>query len=248
MRAGELGGLPDLDTTLKLNNPELRVVIDRERASDLGVSPRDIGTALRLLVGGEDEVTRFRDPATSEDYDVQLRLAEGDRRDPTGLARLLVPGDEGVVELRSLASIEPAESAARIDRLDRQRAANVRGSVAGEFALADRLEAMRAIIDDMDLPPAYTVRVLGRGRELERTFQEFLAAFVLSLVFMYIILAANYESLIHPFTILLAIPLSIPFAFLSLYLLGGTLNLSRGAGFWCSSASSRRTPSCRWTT
>lgn len=235
MRSKELGGLPDIDTTLKLTSPELRVVIDRDRAADLGVSPQDIGVALRLLVGGDDQVSRFRDEQTSEDYDVQLRLVEQDRSDDSTLPRLLVPapaapGGARVVELRSIASLAPASTAARIDRLDRQRAANVRGSVGPGFALADRLEAMRAEVEKLNMPPAYSAKILGRGRELERTFGEFLIAFALSLVFMYMILASNYESLVHPFTILLAIPLSVPFAFLSLYLLGGTLNLYSALG------------------
>ncbi|MBX3403248.1 MAG: efflux RND transporter permease subunit [Phycisphaeraceae bacterium] len=232
-RGLELGGMPDLDTTLKLTTPELRVHIDRDRAADLGVTPRDIGTALRILVGGDDEVTRFRDPATSEDYDVQLRLLEKDRSDEATLPRLLVPasGRPGqVVELRSIASLAPATTAARIDRLDRQRAANVRGTVGPGYALSDRLEAMRAEIEAMDIPPAYTVRTLGRGRELERTFVEFLFAFMLSIVFMYMILASNYESLIHPVTILLSLPLAIPFAFLSLYLAGQSINLYTALG------------------
>lgn len=233
LRSRELGGLPDLDTTLKLDTPELRVQIDRQRAADLGVSPSDIGTSLRLLVGGEDEVRRFRDPNTNEDYDVQLRLAKSDRDNAQTLPQLLVPSirpEVGVVELRSLASLESVGSAARIDRLDRQRAANVRGSVGPGFALADRLEAMRAEIDKLNMPEEYTVRTLGRGRELERTFTEFLLAFALSIAFMYMILAANYESYLHPFTILLSLPLSIPFAFLSLWLAGESLNLYSALG------------------
>ncbi|MBL9120883.1 MAG: efflux RND transporter permease subunit [Phycisphaerae bacterium] len=224
-------GLPDADTTLKLDTPELRVRIDRERAADLGVSPRDIGTALRVLIGGDDEVTRFRDEATSEEYDVQLRLEERDRSEENALPRLLVSGAGGqVVELRSIAELTPSTTAARIDRLDRQRAANVRGGIAPGYALADRLELLRGEIDRMDLGPSYTVRTLGRGRELERTFVEFLWAFALSVVFMYMILAANYESLIHPVTILLSLPLSVPFAFLSLLLSGGSLNLYSALG------------------
>jgi HAE1 family hydrophobic/amphiphilic exporter-1 len=233
VRSRELGGLPDVDTTLKLNTPELRVEIDRERAADLGVSPRDVGTALRLLVGGEDEVSRFRDPATNEDYDVQLRLIRRDRERPDELPQLLVPAPASpgrVVELRSFADVVPAQGAARIDRLDRQRAANVRGTVGSGYALADRLEAMRGEIDKLQMPGEYTVRTLGRGRELERTFAEFLIAFALSIVFMYMILAANYESYLHPFTILLSLPLSIPFAFLSLWLMGESLNLYSALG------------------
>ncbi len=229
-RGLEVGGIPDADTTLKLDTPELRVVIDRERAADLGVTAEAIGSALRTLVGGDEEVSRFRDPGTSEDYDVQLRLVAADRNDPSELPRLLVPGTRGVVELRSIASIEPAASAARIDRLNRQRAANVRGTVGPGFALADRLDAMRKEVAALNMPSSYSLLVLGRGRELERTFKEFLLAFALSVVFMYMILASNYESLVHPFTILLSLPLSVPFAFGSLYLFGGSLNLYSALG------------------
>jgi HAE1 family hydrophobic/amphiphilic exporter-1 len=154
-RSRELGGLPDIDTTLKLNTPELRVEIDRDRAADLGVSPRDIGTALRLLVGGQEEVTRFRDPKTNEDYDVQLRLAGSDRAKETDLPMLIVPAPASstkVTELRSLATITSMQTAARIDRLDRQRAANIRGTVGTGYALADRLAALRAEIDKLNLP------------------------------------------------------------------------------------------------
>src|SRR5512144_2698128 len=98
-------GIIDADTTLKLNKPELRVEIDRDRAADLGVSSRDIGTALRLMVGGDTEVSRFRDNATNEDYDVQLRLSEADRNDPNEIPRLYLPRKTGgMVELQNLAT------------------------------------------------------------------------------------------------------------------------------------------------
>lgn len=231
VKGRELGGLPDLDTTLKLNTPEVRVAIDRERAAALGVNARDIGTALRLMIGGDEEVSRFRDPMTSEDYDVQVRLAEGFRQETGALPRLLVPTSSGeVVELRNLASLEESTAAARIDRLDRQRAASVRGSIGPGYALSDRIDALLGLSKALEMDPAYTVKVQGRGRELERTFVEFLWAFLLSIIFMYMILAANYESLVHPFTILLSLPLCLPFALLSLWLLGGTLNLYSALG------------------
>jgi HAE1 family hydrophobic/amphiphilic exporter-1 len=231
-RAGELGGILDADTTLKLNKPELRVTIDRERAADLGITSRDVGTALRLMVGGDTEISRFRDPATNEDYDVTLRLQETDRNDPSHVPRLFLPAQQGrqLIELRNLASIERAQTAARIDRLNRQRAANLRAAVGPGYALADRLAALNQAADEMNLPPAYTTDVLGRGRELERTFNEFIWAFLLSVIFMYMILAANYESLVHPITILLSLPLAVPFALLSLWLSGGSLNLYSALG------------------
>ncbi|MDQ3440311.1 MAG: efflux RND transporter permease subunit, partial [Planctomycetota bacterium] len=230
-RSQKIGGFTDIDTTLKLDKPELRVNIDRERAADLGVSSQDVGTALRLMVGGDTEISRFRDPTTNEDYDVQLRLEEAFRNDPNEVPRLYLPGRANqLIELRNLASLEEAKTATRIDRIDRQRSANVRGGVASGYALADRLEALQTEAADMNMAPGYTTRVSGRGRELERTFKEFIWAFLLSIIFMYMILAANYESLIHPVTILLSLPLSIPFALLSLWLTGGSLNLYSALG------------------
>lgn len=227
----DLGGIVDADTTLKLNKPELHVEIDRERAADLGIDARDLGTALRMMVGGEEEISRFRDESLNEDYDVQIRLGEGGRNDAATLSRLYLPlANGGVTELSNVASIREADSASRIDRLDRQRVVNLRASVGPGFALADRLEALRKASTQLGLPPGYTTAVVGRGRELERTFTEFLWAFLLSIIFMYMILAAQYESLIHPLTILLSLPLSVPFALLSLYLTGGTLNLYSALG------------------
>jgi HAE1 family hydrophobic/amphiphilic exporter-1 len=224
-------GLLDADTTLKLDKPELRVEIDRARAADLRVDPERVGTAVRLLVGGDEEVSRFKDPSNNEDYRVTLRLREEDRADPATIGRLLVSREGGgVVPLESVARIERVPSASRIDRLDRQREVRLRASVAPGFAMADRLEALRAAVTAMNLPAAYTTRVSGRGRELERTFVEFVWAFALSIVFMYMILASQFENLVHPGTILLSLPLCIPFALLSIWLTGNTLNLYSALG------------------
>src|SRR5215510_9990254 len=227
----EIGGIVDADTTLKLDKPELRVHIDRERAADLGVDTSDVSTALRLMVGGDDQVSRFRDPSVNEDYDVELRLSEQDRKDAATISRLYVPSTRaGLVRLDSLVDLKEEMSPSRIDRLDRQRMAAMRAGVAPGFALADRLEALRKTAAAMNLPSAYSTTVAGRGRELERTFIEFLWAFLLSIIFMYMILASQFESTIHPLTILLSLPLSVPFALLSLWLLSDTLNLYSALG------------------
>ncbi|MEW6718919.1 MAG: efflux RND transporter permease subunit, partial [Thermodesulfobacteriota bacterium] len=229
-RQAELG-LLDIDTTLKLDKPELRVQIDRDRAADLRVDPERVGTAVRLMVGGDEEVSRFRDPGNNEEYQVQLRLREEDRADPGTIGTLYVPREDGgIVQIGSVARVEQVQSASRIDRVDRQREVRLRGSVASGFALADRLAALRAAVAGMNLPAGYTTSVSGRGRELERTFGEFVWAFALSIVFMYMILASQFENLVHPFTILLSIPLSVPFALLSIWLTGNTLNLYSALG------------------
>ncbi len=230
-RSAKLGGIVDADTTLKLNKPELRVVIDRDRAADLGVSTSDIATSLRLMVGGEEEASRFRDESINEDYDVQLRLTEADRTDVGTISRLYVPSSRGgLVRLDNLVKIKRDTSPSRIDRLDRERQVSVRASVAPGYALADRIDALRHTVGEMNLPVAYTTTVSGRARELERTFTEFIWAFILSIIFMYMILASQFESIVHPLTILLSLPLSVPFALLSLWSTGDTLNLYSALG------------------
>jgi HAE1 family hydrophobic/amphiphilic exporter-1 len=229
-RAPEIGVI-DADVTIKLDKPELRVQIDRARAADLGIRSGDIGAALRLMVGGNTEVTSFRDASVNEEYDVTLRLEEKDRIDPAVIQRLYVATTAGqLIRLDSVVSLLSGESPSRIDRMDRQRQVSIRASVAPGFGLADRLEALRGAAQDLDMPPAYTVSVAGRGRELERTFVEFAWAFLLSIVFMYMVLAAQYESLTHPMIILLSLPLSLPFALASLWASGNTLNLYSALG------------------
>jgi HAE1 family hydrophobic/amphiphilic exporter-1 len=230
MRAPELG-LVDADTSLRLDKPEFRVEIDRARAAALDVETSDIAAALRILVGGDNRVSRFRDTQVNDDYDVQLRLETADRSRAEDLGRLYVPSRTGVmVRLDNVVQLVPGLTASRVDRLDRQRVVSLRAGIAPGYALADRLEALRNAVAEMNLPAGYSYKVSGRGRELENTFREFLWAFALSVVFMYMILAAQYDSLIHPFTILLSLPLSLPFALLSLWATGNTLNLYSALG------------------
>ncbi|HEV8630304.1 MAG TPA: efflux RND transporter permease subunit [Thermoanaerobaculia bacterium] len=240
-RADELG-LVDADTTLKLDKPELRVVIDRARAADLGVDSEEVAQALRLMVGGDQQVSRYHDAGVNQDYDVQLRLVGADRSDPDTISRLYVsragvaPGGGGnlgganLARLDSLVKLVRARAPSRIDRLDRQRQVSLRAGVAPGFAMADRLATLRRAAEELHLPAGYTTAVTGRARELERTFREFLWAFALSVVFMYMILAAQYESFVHPLTILLSLPLSVPFALFSLWATGNTLNLYSALG------------------
>src|SRR5687768_6553713 len=230
-RSEKVGGIVDADTSLKLNKPELRVAIDRERAADLGVDTSDIATSLRVMVGGDEEASRFRDAAVNEDYDVQLRLIDADRSDVGAISRLYVPSSRGgLIRLDNVVKITRETSPSRIDRLDRERQVSMRASVAPGYALADRIEALRGQVAEMNLPAAYTTTVSGRARQLERNFNEFIWAFILSSIFMYMNLASQFESTVHPVTILLSLPLSVPFAMLALWATGDTLNLYSALG------------------
>jgi HAE1 family hydrophobic/amphiphilic exporter-1 len=248
-RAASLGGMLDLNTTLRLDRPELRVEVDRERAADLRVDVEQIATAIRLMVGGDQEVSRFHDPVLDQDYDVQLRLSEADRRDRRAISRLyvsrasgsaasaigggpqvgLAPGG-GLVRLDNLVKIAPAQTASRIDRSERQRENRLRGVVAPGYGQADRIEALRQATAELNLPAGYTTVVSGQAREFEKTFVEFLWVFLLAVIFMYMILASQFESLVHPLTILLSLPLAVPFALFSLWYTGNTINLYSALG------------------
>jgi HAE1 family hydrophobic/amphiphilic exporter-1 len=230
-KSEEIGGIVDADTTLKLDKPELRVTVDRARAADLGVQMTDVASALRLMVGGDEEVSRFHDPQVNDAYDVQLRLTEGTRNSADAVTRLYIPSSRGeLVRLDNLVEVKEETTASRIDRLDRQRQVSVRASVGSGYALADRLEALEQAAQELNMPSTYSTAIGGRGRELARTYREFLFALALSVVFMYMILASQFESVVHPLTILISLPLSVPFALISLWATGNTLNLYSALG------------------
>ena len=247
-KAKQIPGIVDVTTTLQIDNPELLVRIDRERAAALGVDVREIADTLRIAVGGDDRVSRYRDQTVSDAYDVELRLVGIDRRDIESISQLYVraaavPGmfastvseNDGPTatvptRLDNLVTFEHHESASRIDRLNRQRMVAVRANIDGDFALGDRIAAMNAAAEEIGIPAGFSTQVLGGGRELERTLEDFAWTFVLSFVLMYIVLAAQYEHLVHPFVILLSLPLAVPFGLLSLIYGGETLNLYSAMG------------------
>ena len=229
-RGPELG-LLDAQVSIQLNRPELRLEVDRQRAADLNADVQSIASAMRLMVGGDERVSRFHDSGVNEDYDVQLRLAEGSRNDPDTISRLYVPTRDGkLVRLDSVVKLTPARSVSQINRLDRQRQVTLQASVAPGYGMADRNQALTEAARELNMPAGYSTLITGRGRELERTFKEFLIAFTLSVAFMYMILASLFESVTHPFTILLALPLAVPFALFSLWVTGQSLNLYSALG------------------
>jgi HAE1 family hydrophobic/amphiphilic exporter-1 len=158
-------------------------------------------------------------------------LAESNRNDPDQVPNLLLSTNEGrLIELSNLATVGESMTAARIDRLSRGRDARVRGVLLPGASLDEKTQQLLQASRDMGMEPGYAVSVRGQGREFERTRIEFAFAFILSIVFMYMILASQYEHLVHPITILLSLPLAIPFALLSLVLAGEQLNLYSALG------------------
>jgi HAE1 family hydrophobic/amphiphilic exporter-1 len=249
-KARHIPGIVDVDTTYRRDKPELQVDIDRERAAALGIEVREIAETLRIAVGGDDRVSRYHDSVLDDAFDVELRLVGIDRSNPEVIGQLYVrtnprlaertpvartngaPRSEapGLTRLDNVVRFRDWETSPRIDRVDRQRMVALRANVAPGYALANQIEAIRGAAAELGMPAGYNTRVLGRGRELERTLEEFGWTFVLSFIFMYIVLAAQFEHLVHPLTILISLPMAVPFGLFSLLLGGETLNLYSALG------------------
>lgn len=210
------GHYVDVDTSLSLSKPELRVRIDRERASDLGVSVQTVASTLGILVGGEP-VSKYKEG--DEQYDVWLRAEESFRDNPDSVDSMSVPTEGGrLVRLSNVARLEPALGPTSISRYGRQRQIVVLANLKG-IALGEAITDVGQFVKTLDLPPGYSHEFIGRAKLLAESNTNFLIAFFLSFLFMYMVLAAQFESLVHPITIMMALPLTLPFAFLSLFLL-----------------------------
>lgn len=256
-RVAEIPGIVDVDSTLRLDKPNLLAHVDRERAASLGVDVREIAETLRVAVGGDDRVSRFYDQTADDAYDVELRLVGVDREDPRSISQLYVraaqPSAAGaamleasgallisglgydgstlpLTRLDNFVSFEETYSPARVDRLDRQRMVGIRANLSPGHALGDSIRAVQEAAEEVGIPSGYSTRVMGGARELERTFQDFGWTFLLSFIFMYIVLAAQYEHLIHPLTILASLPIAIPFGLLALWMGDESLNLYSALG------------------
>jgi len=218
----------DADRSLRLSSPELRIIIDRQRAADLGVRAGDVAQALNTLAAGA-RVTTFSEG--SDQYDVVVRAGEEFRRTRENLSNFTVASSNGgTVGLEKLVRLEEGDSPASIDRLNRQRQVTISASLAPNGSEADGLVAVQRYAQELDMEAGYRTGVTGQSKELQRANQSFMLAFLLSFVFMYLILAAQFESFIHPVTILLTLPLSIPFALLSTLIAGQRLNIFSALG------------------
>ena len=221
--------ITDVKANLNLNNPEMQVVIDRPLASDLGVRVTDVASAVRLLMSGEDQISTYKED--NEQYPVKMRLLPGQRDDPQALSRLLVPSAKlGLIRLDSIAHLERGNGPSRIDRFNRQFTVGIYGNVPPGYSLNEAALATQEIFNTTDLPPGYRMVFAGQVKILDETTANMILAFGLASIFMYMVLAAQFESLIHPFIILMTLPLSVPFALLSLKLTGRSLNLFSALG------------------
>jgi len=215
------GGFVDLDKSLKLGLPEIRVVPDREKAATLGVDATSVATVIQAMIGGLDVAT-FKEAGHS--YDIRVRL-ESDRRDtPAAIERLYARARDGsVVELRNLVRVETGAAPSEITRRNRQRSVTVWANLQGR-ALGDAIDTGRAIAERI-LPEGLTLELAGDAEAFQESASQFGLMLGLAVLVIYMVLAAQFESLIHPLTVMLALPLAMVGALGGLLVTGQTLNL-----------------------
>ena len=218
----------DPDTSIEVGNPEIRVVIDRTKAADLGVRAGDVAQALNILSAGQI-VSTYNEG--SEQFDVVVRAEEEYRRDRSNFKFFTVASSNGgTVDLERVVKIGEGVAPSSINRLNRQRQVTISAGLPPNTSESDALSKLEAYAAELKMPAEYLTGVTGQSKELQKAYESFLYAFLLSFVFMYLILAAQFESFIHPVTILLTLPLAVPFALLSTAIAGQTLNIFSALG------------------
>jgi HAE1 family hydrophobic/amphiphilic exporter-1 len=225
----EFPGLVDVNPTLNLNQPELQVKVNRGRAADLGVRMTDVSSAVRLMYSGQDEISTYKEG--SEQYPVIMQLVPEQRDNPDVLARLMVPSTKGgLVRLENVATIQRGAGPATIQRYNREFQVSVGGNIAPGYPLDAGATATSKAVKEVILPPGYNFVFSGQVKILEETTTNMLLAVLLASIFMYMVLASQFESFSHPFIIMLTLPLSIPFALFSLWITGRSLSLWSSLG------------------
>ncbi|MEP6744699.1 MAG: efflux RND transporter permease subunit, partial [Gemmatimonadota bacterium] len=226
-RAAKIPGLLNVDTDLRVTKPELVVTLDRDRAEDLGVPARDIATTLGTFLGGRD-VARF----TSDNklYDVILRLDAADRATPSDISGLQVRGRNGaLVPLDAVVRTEERIGPRQLNHHGRMRSFTLTAFLGPGFTLGQAIDSLNAAAAEV-LPAGSVIDLAGESRELEESGSALYFAFVLAMIFVFMVLAAQFESLLHPFTVLLAVPLAVAGALLALKFTGSTLNVYSQVG------------------
>jgi HAE1 family hydrophobic/amphiphilic exporter-1 len=221
-------GTTDVDTNFIVGKPELAVRIDRQKAADLGVRVQDVAATLNVLVGGQKATSYYEG---GEEYEVQVRAEKGERTDIAGIGQIEIPSAKlGTVTLRDVVSIREGTGPSVINRLNRRRNVLVLANMLPGYSSQAVMDQLSAKATELNMPPEYSYGFTGRSREQGKAAVNFMIAFILSGVFMYLILAAQFESWIHPVTIMLALPLTVPFALLSILTLNQSLNIFSALG------------------
>jgi HAE1 family hydrophobic/amphiphilic exporter-1 len=221
--------LTDVRSGLDISGPEIKVVVDRRRAADLGVRMSTVGSTLRLMVSGDDEISTYREG--TEQYPVKIRVLESQRRDIDAISKLMVPSSRaGLVRIDNIARLERGFGPTRLARYNRQFSVMFNSDLTPGHALDEASSDVRKAIAGLKLPPEYGSRLTGQTRNMEETTTNLMMAIGLAAIFVYMVLAAQFESFVQPIIIMLVLPLSVPFALFTLWATGRTLNLWSALG------------------
>ncbi len=221
-RASQIPGLVNVQSSLKVNKPELTVRYDRDRAEDLGVSVSDVGSTLETMLGGRRVSTFTRD---NKLYDVMVQLSPDDRATPSDMTSLYVRGRAGqLINLAAVTTVDEGVGPQRLFHYNRVPSFTISANPLPGFTLGEALDSLNAVAAEL-LPRGGSTALSGELREFAESGTALYFAFLLALLVVYMVLAAQFESLVHPFTVLLAVPLAVTGALVTLFFTGATLNL-----------------------
>jgi multidrug efflux pump len=226
-KVSDYPGLVDLDSDLKLNSPQLDIAVDREKAASMGIEIDTLGRTLETMLGGR-QVTRFK--KEGEQYDVVVKIADIDRRNPDDMRRIYVRGTNGaMIPLSNLITIKETVAPKELNHFNQLRAATITAQLAPGYSLSDALAFLEQAAKEA-LPATAYIEYAGESREFREATASMFLTFLLALGFIYLVLAAQFESFTDPFIIMLTVPLSITGALLALWWSGGTLNIYSQVG------------------
>jgi multidrug efflux pump len=219
--------LQNLDSDLRLNKPQLNVDVDRDKVASLGVDLEALGRTLETLLGGR-QVTRFK--REGQQYDVVVQVEDEDRLTPADLEQIYVRAEGGaMIQLSNLVTLEETVAPKELNHFNQLRSATFTATLAEGATLGEALGELEQIVRDV-IPPGAQIDYAGQSREFKEASAEIYFTFILALAFIYLVLAAQFESFVDPLTIMLTVPLSITGGLLGLYLTGGTLNIYSQVG------------------
>jgi HAE1 family hydrophobic/amphiphilic exporter-1 len=226
--AQTLSSVTEAKINLNVSNPEVHVAVDRKRAADLGVRMATVGNTLRLAVSGDDQISFYKEG--QEQYPVKMRVLESQRGDVAQIGRLTVPSPTGPVRIDNLARLERGLGPATLQRSNRQFTVSLNADVAPGHALDEAANDVRRMLAGLDMPPTMSFRLQGQSKILDETTANLILAISLAMIFVYMVLASQFESFLQPIVIMLVLPISVPFALFTLWATGRTLNLWSALG------------------
>src|SRR4051794_1067394 len=226
--AQKIPSLTEPKIALNVSNPEIHVAVDRKRAADLGVRMATIGNTLRLAVSGDDEISFYKEG--QEQYPVKIRVLENQRGDISQIGRLTVPSANGPVRIDNIAQLQRGLGPTTLQRSDRQFAVMFISDIAPGHALDEATNDVRKMLAGLDMPPTMSFKFQGQSKILDETTANMIMAISLAMIFVYMVLASQFESFLQPVVIMLVLPIAVPFALFTLWATGRTLNLWSALG------------------